>query len=365
MIASGIGRAEKWCWTNVLQPTGRAVQSMVQKLWNGVCFISHFSNFLNPGLSAWASFQFYQTLISRQSEGLVALPFLWSCIAFGSLSLILGAQALQQHVEFLNRRTLRYFGLHSSNKFARSIHWLMQAVIVSCSKTEKIGIFVYSHLDLGLCHAAIFIVAKSLFVAKQGWLVIGRCFRMIRSSLSAVLNCIHLLISLVTTSLWSVCKRAFAAFESVIRSSWSTLSRGIKGVWTNPVASLLASLGLLAVTYLNYSGQIDLSGFVFSALDVSRSGLHALINATPGAAVVKNMMFSLAVHADHYLQKLYIILPNSAQFNSLYSETISQVLSIAQNSSNLWQAFLSVPTVKQHFQSACEFDLNCFARAFA
>ena len=357
-IALVIGRAGKMCWTKVLQPTGRVVTKMAEGLWNCACFTFHFSNLLNPFISAWAAVQFYQTFMSRVSQGLVSLPFLWSCIAFGSISLIIGAQALQQHVEFLDRRALIYFGLHSSNTFARSIHWLMGAVSVICSIMENAGIFLYSHLDLGLCHAAIFIVGKVLFVGKAGCRLVGRVLRVFRSSLSAILNCIHFVISLVTTSLWSICKAAFSTFESVVRRGWSTLLRAIIGVWTNPIASLLASIGLLIVTYLDYSGHIDISRFVFSAFGVSRGWLHEVILASPAA--VKGAIASLATHAANSLQKLFTILPNSAQFKQFYSEAFSQILSSAQNYSNLWQAFISVQSVKQHFQSISEF--HCFAR---
>jgi hypothetical protein len=164
-------------------------------------------------------------------------------------------------------------------------------------------------------------------------------------------------ISLVTTSLWSICKRAFSTFESVVRRGWSALSRAILGVWTNPIASLLASIGLLIVAYLDYSGHIDISRFVFSALGVSRGWLHEVILASPAA--VKGAIASLATHAANSLQKLCIILPNSVQFKQFFSEAFSQFLSSARNYSNLWQAFISVQSVKHHFQSTSEF--HCFS----
>ena len=129
-----------------------------------------------PVLSAWAAVQFNKTFMSRCSEGLIALPFLWSCIAFGSISLVVGAQAVQQHADFFDRRTQRYFGLRGSNKLAQSCHLFVQAVRFICWMTEIVGIFVYSHLDLGLCHAVMFIVANALLACKQGCRLFGFFF---------------------------------------------------------------------------------------------------------------------------------------------------------------------------------------------
>ena len=240
----------------------------------------------------------------------------------------------------------------SNNMIAQSVQALMGGVTFGCSIVEMIGVFLYSHMDLGLVHAAVFLARILYTAAGTGYRTCRRVFGVIRSSIRSVLRFVSFVISFITTALWSVLKNLFLAMESVVMACWSTISLGILAIWMNPATSLVLSVIALIVVYLNYTRKIDIYGLVFSVVDASLGwGVAALNRINPVAAVVKDKLAFVGSSLISFLQdNSAMILPRRQQLEGI----VHNMNAAVQVGFTMWHAFLTLPSAEDHFRSVCE-----------
>ena len=357
-VLNKIGNLAKWVfsrlWRHVLAPAGSFLRASLEALARLIYLAARpLFDIIYPAIAAWASIEFAKSASARSADGLVVLPFVLSSLAFGSVALILGAQELELFADSLRRKALRRFGLHSTTV------QVARAMSVICKVAEAVGVFVYSHLDLGLIHATTFVVSRVFSAAEVGVRLSGRVLGALSSVLKSVLEGVHFVISSITTALWSLCKSIFAAIATVITTGCSMVWRGITTIWTNPVLSLLASVGALASVYLAHSGRVDLKGFVSQASALANRIFDRLLSpsAAKGAfAFLSEAQSFFAMLVERFVQKnSSSVLPDRAQLEGFYVAAMSAASRIAQAGSNLWQESLAVPSAKQHFQSVGEF----------
>jgi hypothetical protein len=194
----------------------------------------------------------------------------------------------------------------------------------------------------------IFVSVNLLSAAQHAFHMTRQALGTITSALAVILKGIHCAISAITTSLWSLCKNIFASIETFAKSGCTTVWRGIVSIWTNPGLSLVSSISLLGVAYLNYCGQINLKGHAAAAVHHVQIGIEALNRLIPAAQFFNAAFTTLSARASHVLEKWQIVFPDRSQLQDVFASA----LSAAEGYSNMWKEFIRVPSAECHFRSA-------------
>jgi hypothetical protein len=230
--------AARWLCIKLCLAMRRFVDIIIVPFWTPAIALISGYEFARHGLAR---------LESSDSDLVSCLPFAFAAFVTASVGIVIVGRRFRTRAESLRNQ---------GGAFSRAIAKVLDA---SALILETLGVFAYSHADLGILDL-LAVVFKSVAP------VIVRASRLLFSAIQTILyegyTFCAAFVSSATSAIWEVSKKLARGFKRAFKVFYKNLYSVISLIWKNPFIGFFTACGVL---YFSYHVHLNYPEFSFRA----------------------------------------------------------------------------------------------------